>query len=174
MIILRSLAECWVPWRLLHKHHVLPCQQRHQLLLSPLINFSKQLRMNTTTTISSKRHWYSSLISESIVRSHMLLTAHSESFGCSWSLTKLFPWKPLPKKLAESSVVVWGWSDGVLSLGEEYSMNSSSKPTHFKGISNLTLSEAGKIMSAFQDMGPNCLCFEYHPKWRGMLVHLYY
>ena len=174
MIILRPLAECWVPWCLLHKHQVLPCQQRHQLLPSPLINFLKRLRINMTTTISSKRHWYSSLVSESIVRSHTLLTAHSESFGCSWSSTKLFPWKPLPKKLAESGVVVQGWPDGVLSLGEERSMNSSSKPTCPKGISDLTLSEAGKIMSAFRDMGPNHLCFKYHPEWRGMLACLYY
>jgi hypothetical protein len=98
----------------------------------------------------------------------------SESFGCSWISSKLFPWKSLPKKLAESGVIVQGWPDGVLSLGEERTVNSSGKPTRPKGISNLTLSEAGKIMSAFQDPSPNRLRCEYHPEWRGMSSLLTY
>ena len=104
----------------------------------------------------------------------MLLIAVSESFGCSWISTKLFPWKFLPTKLAESSVIVQGWPDGVLSLGEERSVNSSGKPTRPKGISDLTLSEAGKIMSAFWDPSLNCLCCKYHPEWRGMSSVLTY
>ena len=130
--------------------------------------------MNVMTIILSKKHWYLFLVSKSFFRLHTLLTMYLESFECSWSSAKLFPWKPLPKRLAESGIIVLGWPDGVLSLGEECSVNLSSKSTCPKGILDLTLSEAGKIMNAFQDMGPNRLRFEYHPKWRGTLNLLTY
>ena len=113
-------------------------------------------------------------MSQSFFGLRTLLIGHSESFGCSWVSTKLFPWKPLPKKLAESSVIVRGWPDGVLSLGEDRSVNSSGKPARPKGISDLTLSEAGKIMSAFRDTSLNRLRCEYHPEWRGVLIVLTY
>jgi hypothetical protein len=93
-----------------------------------------------------------------------------DSLGCTWLSGQLFPWKSLPSKLASSSVIVHGWPDGVLSLGDEQTMNSSGKAPRPKGISDLTLTESTKIMAAFHDPGTHRLHFECRVGLKGMFI----
>lgn len=86
-----------------------------------------------------------------------------ESHGQTWASGKLFPWKQLPQKLGQNSLMCMNWPDAVLFPGQERS--SRSKP---KGISDLTILECTQIVAAIRDSGSHRLHFKSVPNSKCM------
>lgn len=79
----------------------------------------------------------------------------------TWNTTKTFPWKLLPQKLGQNTLVCENWPE-VLFPGQE-------RPSHGKpkGISDLMKVECQLIVDAIQDKGPRRLQIKYDPFNKG-------
>ncbi|KIM55283.1 hypothetical protein SCLCIDRAFT_82006, partial [Scleroderma citrinum Foug A] len=80
-----------------------------------------------------------------------------DDIGCnSWASGKLFPWKQLPQKLGQNSLVCVNWPDGVLFPSQE----QRSKP---KGVSDLSILKCTQVIATIRDHRPHKLHFTLHP-----------